>query len=73
MNTADLAVIAVTVLGLANIARDYRVQMRQVDRMRLVNPVKPPAERKRDTEADAPKAPAGDAESAFDLALRRPA
>ncbi len=40
MSTADLAVIAVTVLGLANIARDYRVQMKAVDRLRLVSPPK---------------------------------
>ena len=40
MNTADLAVIAVTVLGLANVVRDYRVQMRAVDRLRLVSPPK---------------------------------
>ena len=43
VNTADLAVIAVTVVGLANVAKDYRVQMRVADRMRLVGPVKPPA------------------------------
>ena len=54
MNTADLAVIAVTVLGLANIARDYRVQMRVADRMRLVNPAKPPAPDKPADEASKP-------------------
>ena len=43
MNPADLAVIAVTVLGLANIARDYMVQMRVADRLRIVNPPKVPA------------------------------
>ena len=56
MNTADLAVIAVTVIGLANVARDYRVQMRVADRMRLVNPVKPPAADKPADEASRPKA-----------------
>ena len=48
MSTADLAIIAVTVLGLANVYRDYRVQMRVADRLRLVSPTAPP------------KAPAGD-------------
>ena len=51
MNVADLAVIAVTVVGLANVAKDYRVQMRIVDRLRLVNPVKPPEAPRRDAEA----------------------
>lgn len=48
MNAPDLAVIAVTVIGLANVIANYRVQMRVADRMRLVGPPKqqaqPPAE-----------------------------
>jgi hypothetical protein len=40
MNPSYLAVIAVTVLGLANIAKDYRVQMRVADRLRIVAPPK---------------------------------
>ncbi len=52
MNTADLAVIAVTVVGLVNIAANHRVHMRLVDRIRVVNPVKPPADPAR-TEAKA--------------------
>ena len=60
--TADLAIIAVTVLGLANVARDYRVQMRVADRMRLVNPVKAPAPPVADTAA-----------TVEDLSKRRPA
>ena len=54
MNTADLAVIAVTVLGLANIARDYMVQRRVADRMRRVHPAKPPAPDKPADEASKP-------------------
>ncbi len=53
MNTADLAVIAVTVLGLVNIAANHQVHMRLADRVRVVNPVKPPAEPKRGDEAKA--------------------
>lgn len=56
MNTADLAVIAVTVLGLVNIAANHRVHMRMADRVRVVNPVKPPAEPKRDAAAVTPPA-----------------
>jgi len=67
--TADLAIIAVTVLGLANVARDYRVQMRVADRVRLVNPVKPPEPK---PDADAAKAPAaGDDERHSILELGR--
>lgn len=42
MSTADLAVIAVTVLGLANVWATYRVHMRMADRVRVVNPAKAP-------------------------------
>jgi hypothetical protein len=38
VNTADLAILAVTVLGLANVLKDYRVQMRVADRLRIVSP-----------------------------------
>ena len=40
---ADLAVIAVTVIGLANVAANYRVQMKVADRLRIVSPPKAPA------------------------------
>lgn len=55
MNTADLAILAVTAVGLANAAKDYRIQMRVADRLRLVNPVKPPVPSKT---ADAASKPA---------------
>ena len=54
MSTADLAILAVTAVGLANIVRDYRVQMRVADRLRLVNPVKAPAPDKPADEASKP-------------------
>lgn len=47
MNTADLAIIAITVTGLANVWVTYRLHMRALDkvgdRVRVVNPVKAPA------------------------------
>jgi hypothetical protein len=46
VNPADLAIIAITVLGLANVARDYRVQMRVADRIRIVSPPKVPEQDK---------------------------
>ena len=54
MNTADLAILAVTAVGLANAAKDYRIQMRVADRLRLVNPVKPPAPDRTADEASKP-------------------
>jgi hypothetical protein len=42
VSTADIAILAITALGLANVAKDYRVQMRVADRLRIVNPVKQP-------------------------------
>jgi hypothetical protein len=48
VNVADLAVIAVTVIGLANVGANYRVQMRIADRLRLVNPAKQPEAPKQD-------------------------
>jgi len=64
VSTADLAVIGITVLGLANVARDYRVQMRVADRVRLVNPVKAPVP---------PMAEADTAATVEELSKRRPA
>jgi len=55
MSTADLAVIAVTVLGLANVAKDYMVQMKAVDRLRLVSPVKQPEAPKQEKAAEPAK------------------
>ena len=53
MSTADLAVIAVTVLGLAHVAADYRLHIKVIamlgDRLRVAPPAKAPA-----PEADAP-------------------
>ena len=47
MNPADIAIVAVTVTGLANVWVTYRLHMRMVekvaDRVRVVNPVKAPA------------------------------
>jgi len=52
VNASELAVIAVTVLGLANVFKDYRVQMRTADRLRIVSP---PAAPKTRPETDAAK------------------
>ena len=41
--TAEVAIIAMAVVSLASIGRDYRVHMKVADRMRLVNPAKAPA------------------------------
>ena len=46
MSTADIAVIGVTVVGLANAYWNWRVQMKVADRLRIVNPAKAPAEPK---------------------------
>lgn len=44
MSTADLAVIAVTVLGLAHVAADYRLHVKVIamlgDRLRVAAPAK---------------------------------
>ena len=40
MNTADLAVVAVTALSLAHGCWDYRIRMRMADRVRVVSPPK---------------------------------
>jgi hypothetical protein len=42
VNPSDLAIIAMAVVSLASIARDYKVHMKVADRLRLVNPVKAP-------------------------------
>jgi hypothetical protein len=44
VSTADLAIFGMAVVSLASIGRDYRLQMKVADRLRLGNPVKPPAE-----------------------------
>ena len=47
MNPADIAIIAVTATGLANVWVTYRLHMRVLDkvgdRVRVVNPAKAPA------------------------------
>ena len=40
MSSADLAVIAMAVVSLASIGRDFMVQMRIADRLRVVSPPK---------------------------------
>jgi hypothetical protein len=48
VSTADLAVLGVTVVGLANVAANWHVHMKALekmgDRLRLVNPPKAPAQ-----------------------------
>ena len=44
MNTADLAIVAMAVVSLASIGRDYRLHMKVADRLRLVNPPKAAAQ-----------------------------
>ena len=58
--TADIAVIVMGVVALASMGRDYRLQMKVADRVRVVSPPrqsKPPA----------------DAATVEDLSKRRPA
>ena len=43
MSTADLAIVAMAVVSLASIGRDFKLHMKVADRLRLVNPVKAPA------------------------------
>ena len=38
--TADIALVAMTIVALASLARDYRLQMKIADRMRVVSPPK---------------------------------
>ena len=54
--TADLAIVAMAVVSLASLGRDFKVQMRVADRLRLVNPVKPPAPDKAAVAASKPGA-----------------
>lgn len=44
MSTADLAIVAMAVVSLASIGRDFKVHMKVADRLRLVNPPKAPAQ-----------------------------
>lgn len=52
MNPSDLAIVGMAVVSLASIGRDYRLQMKVADRLRLVNPPKAPAEDKADAAAN---------------------
>ena len=38
--TADIALVAMTIVALASIARDFRLQMKMADRIRVVSPPK---------------------------------
>jgi hypothetical protein len=40
MSSADLAIIAMAVVSLASMGRDYRLQMKVADRLRVVSPPK---------------------------------
>jgi len=51
--TAGIAIVAVSVVALASMARDYRIQMKMADRVRVVSPPK---------QAEAPKDEAGTVE-----------
>ena len=53
--TADLAIVAMAVVSLASLGRDYRLQMKVADRLRLVNPARPPAPPKRDAASEPAK------------------
>ena len=44
MNTSDLAIIAMAVVSLASMGRDFKLHMRVADRLRLVNPAKTPVQ-----------------------------
>jgi hypothetical protein len=57
--TADLAVIAMAVVALASMGRDYRLQMKVADRLRVVSPPKQQAK------------PAADAGTVEELSKRR--
>ena len=51
MSTADLAIVAMAVVSLASIGRDFKLHMKVADRLRLVNPVKQPEAPKLDAAA----------------------
>jgi hypothetical protein len=53
VNPADLAVVAMAVVALASIGRDFMVQMRIADRVRVVSPPKQKQD-ERDSAAQAP-------------------
>ena len=55
MSTADLAIVAMAVVSLASIGRDFKLHMKVADRLRLVNPAKQPEAPKRDTAAEPAK------------------
>jgi hypothetical protein len=44
VSSADLAIAAMAVVSLASIGRDYRLQMKVADRLRVVSPPKAPAQ-----------------------------
>jgi hypothetical protein len=44
VSTPDLAIIAMAVVSLASISRDWRLHMKIADRMRLVSPPKTPVQ-----------------------------
>ena len=55
MSTADLAIVAMAVVSLASIGRDFKLHMKVADRLRLVNPAKVPEAPKRDAAAEPAK------------------
>ena len=54
--TADLAIVAMAAVTLAQMAFDHRHRMKIADRERLVGPVKPPAPAKREADVQSPPA-----------------
>ena len=67
MLTADLAIVAMAAVTALQTVLDHRHRMKVADRERLVGPVKAPQPKGGTAAED------GKAESAFDIALRRPA
>jgi hypothetical protein len=55
VSTADLAIAAMTAVTLTSTVLDHRHRMKIADRLRIVNPVKPPAPQKRDAAAEPAK------------------
>lgn len=60
MNPSDFAVLVIGVVSLVNVGATYKLHMKALekmgDRLRLVNPVKPPAQDKPDVAAKTPEA-----------------
>ncbi len=54
--TADLAIIAMAAVTLTSMVLDHRHDMKVADRLRIVNPVKPPAPAKREADVQSPPA-----------------